>query len=336
MAVLLAFASLPFALRGGTYTVRTDDGSMDVVVSDRSFNRFLTITSRPELAQSIPKGGEGEGFTSYTWYDHPFVLRVVFGRNVASLGSVSSGTTIVRPLPDYIDPYDEAALSPIRQRFAEMALAALNNLIAMVRRRARLYQVFDLWRDDIDVTIRSDGGSVLIEDPLQEKLIREERAYHQTFDLMDQDEAWYDELKEALREEDPVSLAQSLLMEAERALVERFPRQAITTCHTAIEAATSKLLSRGMRRRNKSDREIDHLLATKSLPSKLCSLLRTYTGFGLRRDNYALWDSFDRFNTLRNNVVHRGIAPPQEDAEFSIEVTHELLDWLAMVSSRNK
>ncbi|MFO7919087.1 MAG: hypothetical protein R6V13_13540, partial [Anaerolineae bacterium] len=333
MAMLLAFASLPFALRGGTYTVRTDEGSVDVVVSDRSFNRFLTITSRPELAQSIPEGGEGEGFTSYTWYDHPFVLRVVFGRNVASLGSVNSGATVIQPLPDDIDPRDESALSPVRQRFSEMALVVFNNLIALVRRRARLYQVFDLWREDIDVTVRSDSGAVLVEDPLQEELIREERVYHQTFDLMEQDEAWYEELEKSLREEEPVSLARSLLMEAERALVERFPRQAITTCHTAIEAATSNLLSRGMRRRRKSDREIDHLLATKSLLSKLGSLLQRYTGFGLRRDNYALWQAFDRFNTLRNNVVHRGIAPSQEDAEFSIEVTRELLDWLAMVSS---
>ncbi|MFP3895612.1 MAG: hypothetical protein ACLFV5_02075 [Anaerolineales bacterium] len=336
MPVLLAFASLPFALRGGTYTVSTDEGPVDVVVSDRSFNRFLTITSRPELAQSIPEGGEGEGFTSYTWYDHPFVLRVVFGRNVASLGSVNSGATVIRPLPDDIDPREEGALSPVRQRFSEMALAAFNKLIALVRRRARLHQVFDLWREDIDVTVRSDGGVVLMEDPLQEELIQEERIYHQTFDLMEQDEAWYDKLKKSLREKESVSLAQSLFMEAERALVERFPRQAITTCHTAIEAATSSLLSRGMRRRKKSDREIDHLLVTKSLSSKLGSLLRTYTGFGLRRDNYGLWQSFDRFNTLRNNVVHRGISPPQEDAEFSIEVTRELLDWLAMVRSRNK
>ncbi len=336
MVVLLAFASLPFALMGGTYTVRTDEGLVDVIVSDRSFNRFLTITSRPELAQSIPEGGEGEGFTSYTWYDHPFVLRVVFGRNVASLGSVNSGATIVQPLSDDIDPHDESALSPVRRRFSEMALAAFNHLIALVRRRARLYQVFDLWRDDIDVTVRSDGGAVLVEDPLQEALIREERIYHQTFDLMEQEEAWYDELVELLQEREPVSLAQSLLMEAERALVERFPRQAITTCHTAIEAATSSLLTRGMGQRGKSDREIDHLLATKSLPSKLGSLMRRYTGFGLRRDNYALWQSFDRVNTLRNNVVHRGISPPQRDAEFSIEVTRDLLDWLAMVSSRNK
>jgi hypothetical protein len=336
MPALLAFASLPFALRGGSYAVRTEQGLVDVVVSDPSFSRFLTITSRPELAQSIPEGGEDKGFTSYTWYDHPFVLRVVFGRNVASLGSVSSGATVVQPLPEDIDPRDESALSPIRRRFSEMALAALNSLITLVRRRARLYQIFDLWREDIDVTVRSDGGAVLVEDPLQEELIREERVYNQTFDLMEQDEAWYKELIELLREEEPVSLAQSLLMEAERALMERFPRQAITTCHTAIEAATSSLLSRGMRRRGKSDREIDHLLATKSLPSKLGSLLRRYTGFGLRRDNYPLWEPFDEFNTLRNNVVHRGISPPQEDAEFSIEMTRDLLDWLAMVETRNK
>lgn len=334
--MLLAFASLPFALRGGTYAVRTDEGPVDVVVSDRSFNRFLTITSRPELAQSIPEGGEGEGFTSYTWYDHPFVLRVAFGRNVASLGSVNSGATIIRPLPGDMDPDDESALSPVRQRFSEMALAAFNNLIALVRRRARLYQVFDLWREDIDVTVLDEDGHVLVEDPLQEELIQDERAYHQTFDLMEKDEEWYDELEKSLQKENSVGLPQSLLMEAERALVERFPRQAITTCHTAIEAATSNLLTRGMGQRGKSDREIDHLLATKSLLSKLNSLLQRYTGFGLRRDNYGLWEAFDRFNGLRNNVVHRGISPSQEEAEFSIEVTRELLDWLAMVSSRNK
>ena len=98
MPALVAFASLPFGLKGDTFTVHTSTGKVEVHISELSFTPFRAITSRSELAKSMPKGGAGEGFTSYTWDDHPFVLRVVFGRNVAALGSINSCVTIVRPL----------------------------------------------------------------------------------------------------------------------------------------------------------------------------------------------------------------------------------------------
>ena len=98
------------------------------------------------LAQSIPEGGQGEGFTSYTWHDHPFVLRVVFGRNVAALGSINSSASIFRPLPANVDIDDDTTMTPLHDEFSEMALLALNNLIAAVRRKAPLYHILDLRR----------------------------------------------------------------------------------------------------------------------------------------------------------------------------------------------
>jgi hypothetical protein len=306
-----------------------------VHVSALSFNPFFTITPRPELAQAIPTSGQGEGFTSYTWYDHPFVLRVVFGRYVASLGSINSCATIARPLPATLGLDDEAALAPLRAEFSRVALAALNNLIAVVRRQARLYHVFDLQRDDIDISIRNEEGLVLRPDPLEAALIQKEEQ-GQSLDLLAQNAAWYEELAAALQRPEPVSLAEDLLMEAERALTQRFPRQAITTCHTSIETAASALLNRGMSRRGIPDAEIDYILTTKSLTNKLDALLIQYTGSSLKKHNHSLWGSFNKLNDLRNDIVHRGKNPTNQDAELVIGITRELLRWLAVLRSQNK
>ena len=334
--VLVAFASIPIGLRGGTYRVKTHASLIDVFVTDLRFNPFLTVTSRPELAQSIPASGEAEGYTSYTWYDHPFMLRVVFGRNVAGLGSISSCATIVRPLTDGFDLDDEEALDRSRDDFCAMALTTLNYLIAILRHKARLYHVFDLRRDDIEITVRNALGAVLRQDPLHAELIREEQARSEIFDLSVRPEGWYEDLERALQEGEPLSLADDLLIEAERALAQRFPRQAIATCHTAIEAGASALLTRGMHRRGHGDREIDHVLSTRSLTSKLEVLLRSYTGFSLKQDNRSLWWSFNDLNDLRNDIVHRGKPPTTGDAEFAIRVTRDLLAWLELVRGRNK
>jgi len=299
MPALVAFASLPFGLRERVYDVNTPQGTMRVHISGLRFTPFLTITSRPELAQIIPKNGQGEGFTTYTWYDHPFVLRVVFGRNVASLGSINSSATIVERLEKGFDIYDETAMGTRRDAFAAQALTALNNLISAVRRKARLYHVFDLRRDDIDISVRDDDGSLLLEDPLHAKLIQEEEEESERFDLANKTDVWYAELGRALEREEPVGLADELLIEAERALAQRFPRQAIATCHTTLEAAASIVLTYGMRRRGLEDREIDHILVTRSLTSKLEILLRRYTGFSLKRDNHELWRRFNELNELR-------------------------------------
>ena len=51
------------------------------------------------------------------------------------------------------------------------------------------------------------------------------------------------------------------LIEAERALKQRFPRQAIATSHSTIEAAASALPTRCMQRRDLPDEEIDEALS---------------------------------------------------------------------------
>ena len=336
MAALVAFASLPFGLRGGEYLVRTSTGEFTVYVSPLEYNPIITITSRPELAQSIPRDGRTEGFTSYTWYDHPFVLRVLFGRNVASLGAISSYATIVQPLEDSLELSDELALRSIRRRFAQRALDALNDLIAVVRKRARLYHVADLRREEIDVTVRDERGSILHEDPLQNTVIEEQRQEGERFDLLGQSDDWYRELNETLGQAEAVTLAQDLLTEAERALTQRFTRQAIVTCHTALETAVSALLTRGMRRRNMPDKQIDYLLSTRNLVSKLDGLLRKYTGFSLKHHNHPLWEGFIVLNDLRNDIAHRGAPASDEDASRAVEVAQNLLQWLEMVQGRNQ
>ncbi|MHB1295257.1 MAG: hypothetical protein ACYC4R_09720 [Anaerolineae bacterium] len=331
---LVAFASLPFGVRGGQYEVATKGKMVVVHVSDLRFNPFLSISSRPELIRALPSSGQGQGFVSYTWYDHPFVLRVLFGHNVASLGSINSLATILQPLPEAFDLRDEGAISALRGPFAEVALEALNNLVAVVRRRARLYHVHDLRRDDIDISVRREDGIILLEDPLQAALTREEVEESERFDLVQQSPEWYNELNQILREPEPVSLADDLMMEAERTLSQRFPRQAIATCHTALETAVSALLTRGMSRRGIPDKEIDEILSTRGLASKFDSLLRQYTGYSLKQSNHALWKSFNLLNDLRNDIAHRGKQPTEEDAAFAIAAVRDLLAWLALVRHR--
>lgn len=337
MATLVAFASLPFGLRGGEYQIKTSAPQpIRVHISELRYNPFLTITSRPELAQSIPASGQGPGLTSYTWYDHPFVLRVLFGRNVASLGSINSCATILQPLPDDLDWRDPAVLGPVRERFALVSLEALNNLIGVVRRKAHLYHIYDLRRDELHITVRREDGAILEEDPLQAALTEEEAQEDDRFDLVGQGEEWYRELNEALQDPEPIGLADGLLMEAERALAQRFPRQVITTCHTCVETAASLLLTKGMTRRQIPDREIDQILSTKSLTSKLDGLLRTYAGYSLKHDNHVLWRAFNVLNDMRNDIVHRGKRPTVEEAQEAIEITRQILRWLDWVRSRNK
>jgi hypothetical protein len=259
----------------------------------------------------------------------------VFGRNIASLGSINSSGTIVLPLEADCD-WRAGAFDALRDTFAAQALAALNNLIAVVRGKAKLYHDFDLRRDDIDVTVRADDGSVLAPDPLQAELIEQEEALGERFDLARESEQWYEELRLGLEREEPVGLADDLLIEAERALAQRFPRQAIATCHTTIEAAVSVLLTHGMQRQGLSDSEIDHALSTRSLTSKLEALLRRYSGFSLKRDNPELWQRFSEINDLRNDIVHRGLRPTDADATYAIQVTRSILRWLKMVRGRNR
>ncbi|MCD6520032.1 MAG: hypothetical protein J7M05_08950, partial [Anaerolineae bacterium] len=74
----------------------------------------------------------------------------------------------------------------------------------------------------------------------------------------------------------------------------------------------------------------------RSLTSKLEVLLRTYTGFSLKRDNHPLWRAFNELNDLRNDIVHRARHPSDQDARFAIEVTGQLLRWLDLVRQRNQ
>lgn len=336
MVAFVAFASLPFTLRAGDYPVRTAEGSAIVQVAANRFDPFLAVAARPELAQSLPVDGQAEGWSSYTWYSHPFVLRAIFGRNVAAMGAINSYATLRQPLAGPYDPTDEPALLRQMSAFAEAALGTLNALIAVVRRSARIYHVSDLRRDEIHVTLRDDDGSLLHEDPLSASMTQEEEEQDSGVDLVGRDDAWYAALQSTLEQGERDSLANELVMEAEMALSRRFPRQAVTTCYTTLETAASALLTKGMRRRGLPDDEIALLLSSKNLASKLDSLLARYTGFSLKRDQRLLWKPFCDLMELRNEVVHRGGRVSEEAARATLKTTYELLRWLDTVSSRNK
>jgi hypothetical protein len=331
---LVAFASLPFGMRGGDYPVAIGDEQVVVRVADQRFNPFLSVTSRPELAQSLPQGRIDDRFTSYTWYDHPFLLQVVFGRNVAALGSISSMATVVEPLPRARMRADLQEMDQRMERFGGRAMRACNTIIAAVRRRAHLYQLLDLTREDIEITIRDDNGAVLRHDPVEGIVAEQQARETESFDLVERDDLWYAELREHLAGTGGGSLAEDLLLEAERALAQRFARQAVATCYSALEAAAASLLTARMKVHGRSDREIDATLAGKGLASKLDSLLRTYTGYSLRKDNHELWHAFYDLLALRNDVVHRGLYPSDANVREAMRITRNAMDWLEMVAAR--
>lgn len=331
---LVAFASLPFGMRGGEYPVSLDDTQVVVRVAEQRFNPFLSVTSRPELAQSLPQQRFDDRFTSYTWYDHPFLLQVVFGRNVAALGSVSSMATVVEPLPAEYLRASSDELNRWMEAFGHRAMRACNKLIAAVRRRAHLYQLLDLIREDIEITIRDDAGMVLRRDPVEGVVAERQAREAESFDLVDRDDDWYHDLREHLAGASDGGLAEDLLLEAERALAQRFARQSVATCYSALETAVAALLTARMKGHGRSDREIDATLAGKGLASKLDSLLRTYTGYSLRRDNHELWHAFYDLLALRNDVVHRGVHPSNAQVRNAIRITRNAMDWLDMVAAR--
>jgi hypothetical protein len=331
---LVAFASLPFGLRGGVYEVHSTQGTVSVIVSELSFNPFITLASRTVATKPIPQHGQGEGFLSYTWYDHPFVLRVAFGPGIASLGSINSNATIIYHLPEDYNRENQDACNVQHEDFAANSLDALNNLITIMRRQARLYNLHDLSRGDIQVTIRDGNGNIVSEDPLEKQLSQEEEEPAAPLDLLSRDDAWYAGLHAALQANAPSDLADDLLMEAERALTERFPRQAIATCHTVLETAVSALLTHGMSRRGLDSGVIDDLLTSRSLAAKLDSLLETYTSYSLKRHNRPVWKRYNELSDLRNDIVHRGRRPTNDDAAFALQVTRDILAWLAFVKSR--
>ncbi|NLV74670.1 MAG: hypothetical protein GXY52_08310 [Chloroflexi bacterium] len=331
---MVAFASLPFGLRSGSYELALGDGTMQaVLVTPLRFNPFVTLAACDVPVRGLPQNGQGDGFISYTWYDHPFVLRVAFGPNIASLGSINSSATIVQPLEAGFDPHDKAALHALSEDFAAISLEAFNTLIAIVRRQARLYQVHDLIRSDIQITIRDEQGAFVADDPREVEFTEEDRV-PVSLDLSERDSRWYEELAVALRGHEGPDLADELLMEAERALDERFPRQALATCNTVMETAVSQLLTVGMSKRGLSTTAIDDLLLSRSLAAKLDSLLETNTGYSLKRHNRALWNSFDQLSSLRNDAIHRGANVSVQDAQFALQVTRDVLAWLAFVRSR--
>jgi hypothetical protein len=331
---LVAFSSLPFGLRGGTYEVHSPQGMVSIIISELSFNPFITLAARSVVTRPIPHHGQGEGFISYTWYDHPFVLRVTFGPGVASLGSINSNATIIQHLPEYFDLQNQEAFARQHEEFAANSLNAFNNLITIMRRQARLYHLHDLTRGDIQVTIRDENGNIVAEDPLETQLAQDEEQPAAPLDLLDRDDAWYETLRSALYTNAPAELADDLLMEAERALTEHFPRQAIATCHTVLETAVSSLLTLGMTRRGLASSAIDDLLTSRSVAAKLDSLLETYTSYSLKRHNRPVWQRFNQISNLRNDIVHRGRRPTHDDAAFALQATREILAWLAFVRTR--
>ncbi len=335
MPVLVAFASLPFGLREGTYAIETSGGTITAHITEQRYQPFLSVAPPGEQRQLHEADLANDTLTTYTWYDHPFVLQAVFGENVAALGSINSSATIVEPLDEALLAQPQQ-LDALRDAFVARALEALNNLLAVVRRQGHLYHLFDLRREDIDLTVRSDDGAVLIEDPLQDDLIRAEVAHAKTFDLVSRNDAWYRELERSLRKAQPVDLADELLIEAERALAQRFPRQAIATCHTALEAATSALLTEAMLLRGVADHQVDQMLSTRNLTSKLGPLMGRYCGYDLRKENRRLWQGFGYINDMRNDIVHRGYRPTHQDGEEALRITRNLLRWLRMVRERNQ
>ncbi|NLX42435.1 MAG: hypothetical protein GXY79_03045, partial [Chloroflexi bacterium] len=100
MPLLVAFASLPFGIRERTYTVHGTSGQLTVHVSEQKFSPLIAVSPSGSATDDAPPTDPWS--TTYTWYDHPFVLQVIFGVDHATLGSINSTATVIRRLAEGI------------------------------------------------------------------------------------------------------------------------------------------------------------------------------------------------------------------------------------------
>ena len=109
MPLLVAFASLPFGIRERSYTVSAESGPLTVHVSEQQFSPLIAVGTQPSAEDPSALFGDDVITTTYTWYDHPFVLRVMFG------GITRRWARLTLP-PRSFDGYPRALISTARKK----------------------------------------------------------------------------------------------------------------------------------------------------------------------------------------------------------------------------
>lgn len=126
----------------------------------------------------------------------------------------------------------------------------------------------------------------------------------------------------------PTFLPMALLFQAQGAALAGRGRQTVVDAGTAVESMVALVLREGMRAKGRSDSEIEaHLDETKwkTLYNRdLLEILGVPVGQG--GAEHAKW--WRVHYPSRNEVVHAGAVPSQDDVSAIVSDTWDLFDWI--------
>jgi hypothetical protein len=110
---------------------------------------------------------------------------------------------------------------------------------------------------------------------------------------------------------------------------------AVVVAHTACEVAVERVISQSFARSNipQVAGPIDGLLNGYNISNpKVRSLFDALTGKKVAQDKQDIWDKFMKSVTRRNRAVHAGNQPTKTEAEESLDVVREMVQYLVLLS----
>jgi hypothetical protein len=151
-------------------------------------------------------------------------------------------------------------------------------------------------------------------------------------ELTGQKKQAYDRITELLQQETPVPLEEDLHLDASGQFWRNDNRTAVVTAHSAVQVALGKFLRRKFSERQVPQDVVDHLLERFEASRSMSTLVPLATGqHGLRISRIwgrQLWNRWQEFNQLRNDVVHgRQARVSHQQAVSCITAAGEILDW---------
>lgn len=106
---------------------------------------------------------------------------------------------------------------------------------------------------------------------------------------------------------------------------------AVVVAHTACEVAVERVISQSFARSNipQIADPVDELINGYNLSNpKVRSLFDALTGRKVAEDKKNIWEKFARSVTRRNRAVHAGMQVTKDEAQESLTVTTEIVQYL--------
>ena len=106
---------------------------------------------------------------------------------------------------------------------------------------------------------------------------------------------------------------------------------AVVVAHTACEVAVERVISQSLQQSNVSQiaEPVDKLINGYNLSNEKVRLLfDALTGKKIKKEKQQIWEKFRKSVTRRNRAVHAGTQPTRDEAEQSLFVTTEMIQYL--------